>query len=347
MPETLEPLKQAIAALASRRSLSESLAAAAFGIVMRGEASPAQMAALLVGLRVKGETPEEVAGAARALRAAMVRVEADGAHLVDTCGTGGGAVSTFNISTGAAFVAAGAGATVAKHGNRSFTSQCGSADVLEALGVSIGLDAAQASRVLREARVVFLFAPNFHPAMRHVGPVRRELGIPSVMNLLGPLANPANARRQVVGVADRDRAPLMAQALARLGAEHAMVVHGRVGMDEIAPLGVTDVWEVRSGEVSTWELDPRGYELEVSDATSLRGGEPAANAARLERILSNCGDDEPGLAAVLLNGAAAIYVAGLAPSYAAGIRRAGEAVRSGAARVALERLRRASASTCG
>src|SRR5438309_1666932 len=238
------PLQQALVALANRQSLSESLAAAVFGVVMRGEASPAQIAGLLVGLRVKGETPDEVAGAARALRAAMVHVDADGVHLVDTCGTGGGAVGTFNISTAAAFVAAGAGAIVAKHGNRSFTSRCGSADVLEALGVGIGLDAPGAARALREARVAFLFAPNFHPAMRHVGPVRRELGIPSIMNLVGPLANPAGATRQVLGVAERDRAPLLAGALARLGAQHALVVHGRVGMDEISPTGVTDVWEV-------------------------------------------------------------------------------------------------------
>src|SRR5207244_10878055 len=168
---------------------------------MRGEGTPVQIAALLIGLRVKGETAEEIAGAARALRQAMVRVEANGAHLVDTCGTGGGAVSTFNSSTAAAFVAAGAGASVAKHGNRSFTSQCGSADVLEALGVRITLDAAQAARVLREACVTFLFAPNFHPAIKHAGPVRRELAVPTVMNLLGPLADPAGVRRQAVGAA--------------------------------------------------------------------------------------------------------------------------------------------------
>src|SRR5437899_336028 len=163
----------------------------------------------------------------------MVRVEVEDRHLVDTCGTGGGAVSTFNISTAAAFVAAGAGASVAKHGNRSFTSRCGSADVLEALGVHISLDAGDAARVLREACITFLFAPNFHPAMKHAAPVRRELAVPSVMNLLGPLTNPAGVRRQVIGVAERDRAPLIAGALARLGAEHALVVHGRVGMDEI------------------------------------------------------------------------------------------------------------------
>jgi len=319
-----EPLQQALVALANRQSLSESLAATVFAVVMRGEASPVQIAALLVGLRVKGETAEEVAGAARALREAMVRVDADGVHLVDTCGTGGGTVTTFNISTAAAFVAAGAGATVAKHGNRSFTSRCGSADVLEALGIGIGLDAAGAARVLREARLAFLFAPNFHPAMRHVG-----------------------ATRQVVGVADRDRAPLLAAALARLGAEHALVVHGRVGMDEIAPTGVTDVWEVQGGAVRTWELDPADHGLAVADPAALRGGDPPANASRMRRILECDGDDASGLAAVLLNAGAAVYVAGLVRTYAEGVAKAREAVRSGAAREALERLRRASPNTSG
>jgi anthranilate phosphoribosyltransferase len=338
------PLQQAIAALADRRSLSEPQTTAAFGAVMRGEATPAQIAALLMGLRVKGETPEEVAGAARALRDAMVRVEANGAHLVDTCGTGGGAVPTFNISTTAAFVAAGAGAVVAKHGNRSFTSRCGSADVLEALGVRISLDAADAARVLREACLTFLFAPTFHPAMKHAGPVRRELAIASVMNLLGPLANPAGVRRQVVGVADADRAPLMAGALARLGVEHALVVHGRVGMDEIAPQGITDVWEVRDGKVSTWEVDPADHGLAVDDVSGLSGAEPAANAARIERLLGDGRDDPAGRAAVLLNAGAAIYVAGLVASYTDGVARAREALRTGRGRDALERLRRASTS---
>src|SRR5579859_5622368 len=219
MPDAAAPLSQAIAALSRRESLPETLAAEVFDAVMRGEATPAQLAALLMALRVKGETPAEVAGAARALRRAMVRVTTDLPHLIDTCGTGGGSISTFNVSTAAAFVAAGAGAAVAKHGNRSFTSKCGSADVLEALGVVITLDAKQAAAVLRAARMAFLFAPDFHPSMRHVGPVRRELGITSIMNLLGPLANPAGVRRQVLGVADADRAPLLAGALAILGAE--------------------------------------------------------------------------------------------------------------------------------
>lgn len=340
------PLLQAIAALATRRSLSEAEATAVFADVMRGAATPAQIAALLMGLRVKGETVEEVAGAARALRAAMVPVEAGGDHLVDTCGTGGGAVPTFNISTAAAFVAAAAGATVAKHGNRSFTSKCGSADVLEALGVRITLDAAQATRVLREACITFLFAPNFHPAMKHAGPVRRELGVPSILNLLGPLANPAGVRRQVVGVADPDRAPLVAAALARLGAEHALVVHGRIGMDEVSPHGVTDVWEVRDGRITRWELDAARHGSVRGDVRSLAGGEPAANAQRIERLLSP-GDrsgDALGVAAVALNAAAAIYVAGLERSYADAVGRARDVLASGAARQALERLRRATAS---
>jgi anthranilate phosphoribosyltransferase len=345
MPDTSSPLQEAISALANRQSLSERLAARVFEVVMRGEATPAQLAALLIGLRVKGETAEEVAGAARALRDAMVRVEADVAHLVDTCGTGGGTVATFNISTAAAFVAAGAGASVAKHGNRSFSSKCGSADVLEALGVAITLDAQEAARVLREAYITFLFAPTFHPAMRHVGPVRRELGIASVMNLVGPLANPAGVRRQVLGVADRERAALMAEALARLGTEHAMVVHARIGMDEISPQGVTDVWEVRDGSVTRWEIDPAIHGVAITDVSVLRGGEPPENAARIERLLAGKVDGDPaGRAAVLLNAGAAIYVAGLVDTFAEGIARAAAALSSGAGLTALDRLRRASTS---
>jgi anthranilate phosphoribosyltransferase len=348
MPDTAAPLRDAISLLANRQSLSEQLATDVFNVVMRGEATPAQLGALLVGLRVKGESAEEVAGAARALREAMVRVVANSAHLVDTCGTGGGTVTTFNISTGAAFIAAGAGAHVAKHGNRSFTSRSGSADVLEALGVTITLDAATAGRVLQEACITFLFAPNFHPAMKHVGPVRKELGTPSVMNLVGPLANPAGVRCQVLGVADRARGALMATALLRLGAEHAMVVHGRIGMDEISPQGVTDVWEVRSGTVTTWELDPADYGCDIADAGVLAGGTPAENAKRVEALLGEPGGEDPGgLAALLLNAGAAIYVAGLAPTYAAGVKRAEEVIRRGGALSALERLRRATASTSG
>jgi len=338
------PLRRALTALANRRSLSEDQTAEVFGVVMSGEATPAQIGGLLMGLRAKGETADELAGAARALRRAMVRVTAAHDHLVDTCGTGGGSVPTFNISTVAALVAAGAGAVVPKHGNRSFTSRCGSADVLEALGIRIVLDAQSATRVLNEARVVFLFAPNFHPAMKHVGVVRRELGTPSLMNLVGPLANPAGVRRQVIGVAERDRAAVVAEALVRLGAEHALVVHGRVGMDEISPQGVTDVWEVKDGTVRSWEIDPERFRLGIKDVAELQGGEPAANAERLERILGNGNADPSGLAAVLLNAGAAIYVAGISGSLAEGIGRAREVVASGAARAALDRLRKATAS---
>jgi anthranilate phosphoribosyltransferase len=341
---TAAPLERAIHALANRESLSESLATLVFGAVMQGEATPAQVGGLLLALRLKGETADELAGAARALRNAMVRVEIDAPHLVDTAGTGGGAVTTFNISTGAALVAAGAGATVAKHGNRSFTSRCGSADVLEALGVSVGLDAVGAARVLRAAGVAFLFAPNFHPAMRHVAQIRKELGVTTLMNLLGPLANPASVRRQVIGVADRERGPLMAQALSRLGVDHALVVHGRVGMDEISPVGETDVWEVRNGGVQSWTITPRRHGLEIEVVDALRGGEPSENANRLERLL-NRGDDTAGRAAVLLNAGAAVYVAGLATSFEDGLDRARAALDSGAAGAALERLRRASPST--
>ena len=338
------PLRRALTALANRQSLSEDETAEVFGVVMNGEATPAQIGGLLMGLRAKGETADELAGAVRALRDAMVRVDATHEHLVDTCGTGGGTVPTFNISTVAAFVAAGAGAAVPKHGNRSFTSRCGSADVLEALGVRIILDAPTASRVFNEARVVFLFAPNFHPAMKHVGAIRRELGTPTLMNLVGPLANPASVRRQVVGVADPDRAAIVAEALVRLGAEHALVVHGRVGMDEISPHGVTDVWEVKDGAVRTWQIDPERFRLGITDVAELQGGEPAANAERLERILGNGSADPSGLAAVLLNSGAPIYVAGIAGSLAEGIGRAREVVASGAARAALDRLRKATAN---
>jgi anthranilate phosphoribosyltransferase len=343
------PLRRALSALANRQPLSEDQTAEVFGVVMSGDATPAQIGGLLMGLRAKGETADELAGATRALRAAMVRVEVSHPHLVDTCGTGGGSVSTFNISTVAAFVAAGAGAMVPKHGNRSYTSRCGSADVLEALGLRIMLDAQVASRVLRDTRVVFLFAPNFHPAMKHVGAVRRELGTPTLMNLIGPLANPASVRRQVVGVADPDRAGIVAEALVRLGAEHALVVHGRVGMDEISPQGITDVWEVKDGAVRRWEIDPQRFRLEINDLRELQGGEPADNAARVERILGNgsAPSDPAGLAAVLLNAGAAIYVAGIAASLAEGIGRAREVVASGAARSALDRLRKATASISG
>src|SRR2546423_6516151 len=235
-------LQGAIHKLAFHEPLTADDAEAAFSIVMKGEASAVQIAALLSALRAAGESPDVVAGVVRALRTAMVSLSADDPDdLVDTCGTGDGAVSTFNISTAAAIVAAGAGVRIAKHGNRSCTSRCGSADVLEALGVPIEVPLAVMEAALRDAGIVFMFAPLMRPAMRHVGPVRRELAIPTVMNIVGPLANPARAGRQVVGVADLDRAPVLAGALSALGPLHALVVHGETGLDQGLPLRPTAV----------------------------------------------------------------------------------------------------------
>ena len=337
------PLRHAIQLLSIGASLGAEESAAAFGVVMRGEATPVQTAALLMGLRAKGETAAELAGAVHALRCAMVRLEAgDPDRLVDTCGTGGGVVGTLNISTAAAFVVAGAGVPVAKHGNRSYTSRSGSADVLEALGVDIGLPPSRAAAVLRGAGLVFLFAPTYHPAMRHVGPVRQELGVATIMNLLGPLANPAGVGRQVIGVSSEDRGPLVAEALARLGAAHALVLHASVGMDEVSPSGATRVWEVCEGHVREWTIMPGDHELECEDLDALAGGAPAENAMRVERLLEGAGH-EAERCAVLLNAAAALYVSGNGWSFGESVERARAALESGAGAVVLAALRRAAA----
>ena len=340
------PLQHAIRRLAAGASLTADESRSAFDAVMSGEATVAQIASLLVGLRVKGETADEVAGAAAALRGAMVHLSADRPEeLVDTCGTGGGAIGTFNISTAAALLAAGAGVRVAKHGNRSFTSQCGSADVLEALGVSIEVPVAVMERALREAGIVFMFAPLMHPAMRHVGPVRRELGIPTVMNIVGPLANPAGAGRQVVGVADARRVPLIAGALKTLGTTHALVVHGEPGLDEISPLGQTQVVEIRHGTTTEWTIEPADYGMHDGRAEELAGGPPADNASAVRAALS--GDAPPtARAAVLLNAAAAVFVSTSgAKSFGDAVEIARAALDAGAGLAALERLRRAFAPT--
>jgi anthranilate phosphoribosyltransferase len=323
-------------------SLSEAESRAAFGAVMNGEATSAQVAALLVGLRVKGETAEEVAGAADALRGAMVHLPAERPDdLVDTCGTGGGTVGTFNISTAAALLAAGLGVRIAKHGNRSFTSQCGSADVLEALGVPIEVSVEVMERALRDAGIVFMFAPLMHPAMRHVGPVRRELAIPTVMNIIGPLANPAGAGRQVVGVADLRRVPLIAGALRTLGVVHALVVHGEPGMDEISPLGTTHVVEIRGHEMREWSIDPARYGIPTGDAAELGGGSPAENAAAVLAVLENRAP-ATATAAVVLNAAAALCVAPDGPrDFGDAMHTASAGLRDGAGIRALERLRAA------
>ena len=340
MPLT-DAVSRAIGALAERRNLPASLAAQAFGQVMAGEATPVQTAALLMGLRVKGETAAELEGAALALRGEMVRVDAGAPErLVDTCGTGGGSIGTFNISTAAALVAAGAGARVVKHGNRSFTSRSGSADLLEALGVKIEIEPARAVAVLERCGMTFLFAPLFHPAMRHAGPVRRELGLSTIMNLLGPLANPAGATRQVIGVADPARAALLADTLALLGAERALVVHAPAGLDEVAPPGVgdTDVYEVSRGTVKRWTLEVGRFGLPAGDAAELAGGSPEDNARTVTAILSG-GDRSVRRSAVVINAAAALIAAGVVERWETAVERAGESLDSGAAGAVLERLR--------
>jgi anthranilate phosphoribosyltransferase len=341
---TPDPLRGALRALSAGEPIAPEAVTAAFDVVMRGEATPAQIAGLLMGLRVLGETSEVVAAVALSLRRAMLVLAADRPEeLVDTCGTGGGSVTTFNISTAAALLAAGAGVRVAKHGNRSFTSRSGSADVLEALGVAIDRPPEVMLRSLDEAGLVFMFAPLMHPAMRHVGPVRRELAVPTVMNIVGPLANPAQAGRQVVGVAEAHRVPLIAGALAALGSVHALVVHGAPGIDEVSPLGVTQVVEIRrldgaSAVVGEWTIDPAAYGLRSADAAELAGGSPEENAVVIEAILE--GGGPPGArAAVLLNAAAALYVAGAAPDYGSALETVRHALDGGAGARVLQRLR--------
>ncbi len=331
-------LSSLIAAVTEGRVLTVEDAEAAFDQIMSGEASPVQMSAFLSSLRTRGVAPSEVAGGVRALRRAMVPVEPGPRdHLVDTCGTGGGAVTTFNISTAAALVTAAAGAKVAKHGNRSFTSRSGSADVLEALGVEIQLSPEAMARVLERTGIVFMFAPLLHPAMRHVGPVRRELAIPTIMNLLGPLTNPAGVRRQVVGVSDIDLLPLVVEALRTLEHERALVAHGTAGMDELSPLGETRIAELRDGEVREFTINPGAFGLPTAEPHEIAGGTPDENALLIRRILA--GEESGGArTAALLNAGAAIYVAGLTDSLAEGVQRAVEALESGAAERTLERL---------
>lgn len=340
-PGTSSALQSAIVKLAHHQTLTGDDAAAAFGVIMRGEGTAIQIAAMLAGLRVKGETSEIVAGVVRALRDVMIRLPSSRPdELVDTCGTGGGAVPTFNISTAAALLAAGAGVRIAKHGNRSFTSRSGSADVLEALGVAIDAPVTTMQLSLENAGIVFMYAPLMHPAMRHVGPIRRELGIPTVMNVVGPLANPAGAARQVVGVADAYRVPILAGALVELGTIHAMVVHGEPGLDEISPLGSTSVVEIRDGRMNEWTIDPSRFGLSCADADELAGGEPAENARIVTDVLSG-GGTRGARAAVVLNAAAAIFVSGRVASYDDGVELAKAALKAGHGLGALERLKAA------
>jgi anthranilate phosphoribosyltransferase len=330
-----DEVKSALATVVDGGTLTLDEAHAAMGTVMDGEATPALLAALLVALRMRGETVDELAGFATAMRERVVRVEAP-ADAVDTCGTGGDGSGTFNISTAAALVVAAAGVPVAKHGNRAVTSQSGSADVLDALGIRIDHDAASAGTALRESGFAFLFALNFHPAMKHAGPTRREIGVRTAFNLLGPLTNPAGARRQVVGVADPATAPRLAAVLHRLGVERAFVVGGD-GIDELPLDGTGTIHDVTPAGIEVRSVDSAALGLTRAGNNRLAGGSPADNAEIIETILRG----EPGARrdVVVLNAAAALVVAGVAATLEEGVERAALTIDAGLGSELLERLR--------
>ncbi len=332
MPQTADLLRRLIA----RQDLSREETEDLFGQLMDGALSDITKAALLTALAVKGESVDEIVGAARAMRRRVIAIPHQQEKLVDTCGTGGDGKGTFNISTAAALVAAAAGVRIAKHGNRSVSSRSGSADVLEALGVAIELEPQAAASALDRLGIAFLFAPRLHPAMKEVMPVRRELGVRTIFNVLGPLTNPAGARRQLMGVYDARLVAPLAEVLRDLGSEHAMVVHGSDGLDEITLTGTTQVAEVRHGKVSTYQLDPVDLGLARVKEEELRGGSPQENAAALRRVLD--GEDGPPADITALNAAAALYVGGQCRDLMAGLERARAALTSGAGRRKLAEL---------
>ena len=327
-------LRDALRKAAAGEKLSEGEAERALETIMEGTVPPEATAALLTALRVRGESVSEIVGFARAMRRFAARVEAP-EGVVDTCGTGGDAKGTINVSTAAAFVACGAGVTIAKHGNRAATSQAGSADVLEALGAEIELDPEQVGRCIEEAGIGFMFARTHHPAMRFVAPVRAELPFRTIFNLLGPLTNPAGARRQVVGVFGGAYVRPVAEALAALGAEKALVVHGTDGMDEVTVTAPTRVAEVADGDIKEYEISPEDFGLVSHAPDGLLGGDAHLNARILRDVLSGT---ETGAArdVILLNAGAAIYVSGEARSIAEGVRRAERSIGEGAAQTALD-----------
>jgi anthranilate phosphoribosyltransferase len=333
MPNPL--VTRALDEVASGRDLSEDQAAAVLDEIMAGEVADAQIAGFLIALRTKGETEEELAGLARTMRERAARVEVSGDDLLDTAGTGGGR-STFNVSTTAAFVAAGAGCRLAKHGNRSATSRSGSADVLEALGARIDLGPAAVARCVEEVGFGFLFAPNHHAATRFVVPVRKELAVRTVFNFLGPLTNPAGAQRQLVGVSDASMLDRMAGALRRLGATRALVVSAEDGLDEMSTSGPTRVVEVEGDEVRSYIVEPGDLGLDAADPAAVTGGTPAENAAVVCRVLA--GEPGPARDLVLANAGAALLAAGRVEDLRGGVVRAAEAVDSGAAASVLERF---------
>src|SRR5438874_6061144 len=322
--------------LTRHEDLTADEAAAAMAEVMEGRAAPAHMAALLVGLAMKGERPVEIVGLARTMRAHAVQVSRPYGDVFDTCGTGGDRAGTFNISSCAALVVAAAGVRVAKHGNRSASSKAGGADVYEALGVRVSAPPAVVERCLADAGIGFFFAPTFHPSMRHAGPVRRELGIRTAFNLLGPLTNPAGATRQLVGVPRPEFTELLARSLLLLGSERAWVVHGADGIDELTTTGYTKISECRDGAVNTFYLHPADVGLPKAPVGALQGGDAHENARIIERVLA--GERDAARDVVLLNAGAALFVAGAASSVEDGIVKASRAIDRGDARQTLQRL---------
>jgi anthranilate phosphoribosyltransferase len=327
---------EALAKLLDGRDLTHAQARDVMEEIMRGEATPAQIAGFLVALRMKGETADEIAGCAEAMRAHALPVRPEREVLIDTAGTGGDGARTLNISTAAALVAAAAGAAVAKHGNRAVSSASGSADVLEALGFNLQLEPAQIARSIDELGFGFLFAPSHHPAMRHALPVRRELAARTVFNVLGPLTNPAGARAQLVGVYAVELAPTIAGVLALLGATRALVVHGAGGIDELSPAGPNLVYEVVEGDVRVGEVDPQDFGVPPCTLADLAGGTPEENAATIRAILAGASGHKRD--AVRLNAAGALFVAGLARDLPEGFALAAQTVDSGAAAKRLDEL---------
>ncbi len=330
--------KQALQTLIEGRDFSYEEMLSVMQQVMGGELTSAQIAGLLMALRIKGETVDEIAAAAEVMRSLATKVSIKNTqHLVDTCGTGGDGIQTFNVSTAGAFVAAAAGASVAKHGGRSVSSTCGSIDVLEALGVNVNLTPEQVAASVDEIGIGFMFAPNHHSAMKHAAPVRRELGVRTMFNLLGPLTNPAGAKRQVMGVFHRDLTGLLAGALQRLGSEHVMVVNGADGMDEISFTGDTFVAELKNGEVKQYTINPAQFGLPLHQLNTIQVKNAEESKAMVLEVLS--GKDGPARDIVLLNAGAAIYVSGIAENLAAGIEKAKQVIDSGAALEKLNQLK--------
>jgi anthranilate phosphoribosyltransferase len=331
-------LKNALVKLTSGLPLDREEAAQAMTVIMDGAATQAQIGAMLAALRVKGETVEEITGFARVMRERSLRVHTNRRPLLDTCGTGGDTVKTFNISTAAAFVAAAAGAGVAKHGNRSVTSKCGSADVLESLGVRLDLSPEAVGRCIDTVGIGFLFARNHHPAMKYAAGPRAELGVRTVFNALGPLTNPAGASRQVIGVYDSALCAPLAEVLGNLGSEHVLVVHGKAGLDEIATFGETIVAEYRDGVLRTFTLTPEVLGLSAASPESVAPGQDAAENAVLLRGVLSGHDRGPRRDIVLANAAAALFVSGIAETLPEGVVKAGQTIDSGAAVATLDAL---------